>query len=82
MGRLRRDDRAKLLDRPLRRGMLRHIPVENPTRAHLEDNEDNEDIEDAEAGGHRREEVTGQDGVRSCPHGHFGLSGASCRHTD
>jgi hypothetical protein len=27
MGRLESDDLAKLLDRPLRRGMLRHVPV-------------------------------------------------------
>ena len=33
MGRLGGDDRAKLLDRPLRRGMLRHVPVEDPPRA-------------------------------------------------
>ena len=40
---LGRDDRAKLLDRPCRRGMLRHIPMEDPTRADLEDYEDIED---------------------------------------
>ena len=56
---------AKLLDRPLRRGVLRHIPVENLTRADLEDDED---IEDAETDGHRREEVTGDDRVCMIPH--------------
>ena len=65
MGRLRGDDRAKLLDRPLRRGMLGDIPVEDPTRTDLEDDEH---IEDAEAGGHHREEVTGHDRVRMIPH--------------
>jgi len=65
VGGLGRDDRAKLLDRPCRRGMLRHIPMEDPTRADLEDYED---IEDAKADGHRREEVTGDDRVRMIPH--------------
>jgi hypothetical protein len=65
VGRLGGDDRAKLLDRPRRRGMLRHVPVEDPTRTDLEDDED---IEDAEADGHRREEVTGEDRVRMIPH--------------
>ena len=65
VGRLGGDDRAELLDRPLRRGMLRDVPVEDPTRADLEDDED---IEDAEADGHRREEVTGDDRVRMIPH--------------
>jgi hypothetical protein len=45
--------------------MLRHIPVENPICADLEDDED---IEDAEPDGHHREEVTGDDGVRMIPH--------------
>src|SRR5580704_18800369 len=55
VGCLRGDDLAKLLDRPLRRGMLGDIPVEDPTRADLEDDEH---IEDAEAGRYHREEVT------------------------
>jgi len=42
--------------------MRRHVPVEDPTRADLEDDED---IEDTEADGHRREEVTGDDRVRA-----------------
>lgn len=33
------DDRPKLLDRPLRRGMLGDIRVEDPTGTHLEDDE-------------------------------------------
>ncbi len=45
------EDRAELLDRPGRRRMLGHVPVEDPTRADLEDHED---IEEAEASGHRR----------------------------
>ena len=63
--RLRSDDCAKLLNRPIRRGMLSHIPVEDATRADLEDDED---IEDAKANGHRREEVTGHDCMRMIPH--------------
>src|SRR6266849_5354172 len=55
---VRGDDRAKLLDRPRRCGMLGDIPVEDPTGADLEDDEHRED---AEAGGNRREEVTGHD---------------------
>jgi hypothetical protein len=65
VGRLRRDDGAKLLDRPLCRGMLCDIPVENPTRTDLEDDEH---IKDAKANGHGREEVTGHHGVRMIPH--------------
>jgi hypothetical protein len=57
MRRLRGDDRPKLLDRPLRRGMLRDVPMEDPTRTDLEDDE-HKHIEDAEAGGDYREEVT------------------------
>ena len=45
--------------------MLGDIPVEDPTRADLEDDEH---IEDAEAGRYRREEVTGHDRVRMTPH--------------
>ena len=63
--RLRSDDGAKLLNRPLRGGMLRHIPVEDATRTDLEDDEY---IEDAKADGHRREEVAGDDRVRMIPH--------------
>ena len=37
--RLGGDERPKLLDCPLRRGMFRHIPMEDPTRADLEDDE-------------------------------------------
>ena len=47
VGRLRSDDCAKLLDRPLRRGMLRDVPMQDPTRTNLEGDEH---IEDAEAG--------------------------------
>ena len=65
VGRLGGNDRAKLLDRPLRRGMLGHVPVEDPTRADIEDDED---IEGAEPDGHRREEVTSEDRVRVIPH--------------
>jgi len=39
VGCLRGDDHARLLDRPLRRGMLGDIPVEDTTRADLEDDE-------------------------------------------
>jgi hypothetical protein len=39
VGCLRGDDHAKLLDRPLRRRMLGDIPVEDPTRADLENDE-------------------------------------------
>jgi hypothetical protein len=46
VGCLPSDDRAKLLDRPLGCEMLGGIPVEDPTRADLEDDEH---IEDAEA---------------------------------
>ena len=46
VGRLGGDDRAKLLDRPLRRGMLRYIPVEDPTRADLENDKDIEDAKE------------------------------------
>jgi hypothetical protein len=63
--RLRSDDCAKLLNRPLGGGMLSHIPVENATRTDLEDDEY---IEDPKADGHGREEVTGHDGVRMIPH--------------
>ena len=63
--RLRSDDCAKLLNRPLRRGMLRHIPVEDATRTDLEDDED---IEDAKGDGHGREEVTRHDRVCMIPH--------------
>jgi hypothetical protein len=45
--------------------MLWDIPMENPTRA---DFEDDEHIDDAEADGHRREKVTGDDRVRMIPH--------------
>lgn len=47
VGRLRGDDRAKLLDRPLRSGMLGDIPVEDPTRTDLEDDEHIQDAERA-----------------------------------
>ena len=47
VGRLGADDRAKLLDRPLRRRMLRHVPVEDLTRADVEDDENMEDAEAA-----------------------------------
>jgi hypothetical protein len=46
-------------------GMPGDIPVEDPTRADLEDDEH---IEDAEAGRHHRKEVTGHDRVRVIPH--------------
>jgi len=65
VGRLGADDRAKLLDRPLRRRMLRHVPVEDLTRA---DVEDDENIEDTEAHGHGREEITGDDRARMIPY--------------
>jgi hypothetical protein len=63
--RLRSDDCAKLLNRPLRGGMLSHIPVQDATRT---DFEDNEHIKDAKADRHGREEVTGHHGVRMIPH--------------
>jgi hypothetical protein len=47
VGCLRGDDPAKLLDRPLRRRMLGDVPVEDPTRADLEDEEHIEDAERA-----------------------------------
>ena len=40
-----RQHHAKLLDRPLRRGMLGDIPVEDPARADLKNNENREDAE-------------------------------------
>jgi hypothetical protein len=48
VGRPGGDNRAKLPDRPLRRGMLSHVPVEDPTPA---DFEEDTDIEDAKADG-------------------------------
>jgi hypothetical protein len=50
---------------PLRRRMLGHIPMHDPSRA---DVEDDKDIEDAEASSHGDEEVTGQDRGRMIPH--------------
>ena len=63
--RLRGDGRAQLLDRPLRRRMVRHVPVEDLTRA---DVEDDENMEDAEAHRHGRGEITGDDRVCMIPH--------------
>jgi hypothetical protein len=49
------DRHAELLDRPRRCGMLGHIPMDNPSRANVEDEED---IEDAERGRDVDEDVT------------------------
>ena len=65
VGRLGGDDHAKLLNRPFCGGMLRDVPVEDPPRTDLEDDED---IKDAKANGHRREEVTGDDRLRMISH--------------
>ena len=56
VGRLRGDDRAELLDRPRRRRMRGDVPVQDPTRADLEDDED---VEDPETDGHRRAQKRG-----------------------
>jgi hypothetical protein len=44
--------------------MLGDVPVQNSTRADLEDDED---VEDPETHRHRREEVAGDDRVRMVP---------------
>ena len=60
-GRRRSDDPAELLDFPRRRRMLGDVPVQDSTRAGLDDDED---VENPEADRQRREEVTGHDRVR------------------
>ena len=65
MGRFGGDDRPELLNCPRRRGMLRDVPVKDPTCA---DHGDDEHVENAEADGHRREEITGDDRVRMIAH--------------
>ena len=62
---MRTDLVKKLLDRPGRRGMLRHVPVEDPTRT---DFKDDKDIENATADSDGGEEVTGHDAMRMIPH--------------
>ena len=59
------DDRAELLDGPVRSRMPGHIPMDDPPRA---DFKNDEDIEDAEGGRHSHKEVAGQDRVRMIPH--------------
>jgi hypothetical protein len=60
VGRLRGDHHAELLDGPLGGGMLGDIPVDDPTRANLEDDED---VENLESDRDCREEVTRYDRV-------------------
>jgi hypothetical protein len=59
------DSGAELLNGPVRGRMRRHIPVKDPSRADLQHDEHTEELE---AGGHRDEEVTGQDRMRVIPH--------------
>jgi hypothetical protein len=65
VGRLRGHDRPKLLNRPRSRGILGDVPMEDPTRTNLEDDEH---IDDAKAAGDYGEEVTGHDRMRVIPH--------------
>ena len=55
------DRGTTLLDRPVRRRMLAHIPMDDPARA---DVEDDEHIEDPKAGRDGDEEITREDRVR------------------
>lgn len=65
MPRLARDRGTTLLDRPVRRRMLGHVPMDDPARA---DVEHDEHIQDAEANRDRSEEVTREDRVRVIPY--------------
>jgi hypothetical protein len=59
------DHGAALLDGPVCRRMLSHIPMHDPSRADIEHDED---IKAQEAGGQDDEEITGQNRVRVIPH--------------
>jgi hypothetical protein len=56
---------TELLDRPFRRRMCGHVHVKNPPGADLHRYED---VQHPERGGHRYEEVAGDDGLGVIPH--------------
>ena len=64
VGRLRGDDRAELLDCPRRRRRLGDVPVQDSTRADLEDDEA---VEDPETARHGRQTSQATNRVRMVP---------------